>query len=154
LWKYNQINLPVIISTELGKNYSTEQIIKETIVASDGTNYFDLYTSFWMNPMNEDELGEFYQMLETYNNYAMYGWMAAYTFAEGLRNLEEDLSWNSYIKALEKQPIDIPLTGTVNFGSGQRFGVEVMSFLKFQVSDYFYWNQIDEYRNYEELLSK
>lgn len=58
-------------------------------------------------------------------SYALAGYVAAETFIAGLNNLgTETISWENYIKALEKGPIDIPLTPGVNFAEGNRLGID------------------------------
>ena len=49
------------------------------------------------------------------NAYAITGWIAALFFTEGLRNLPEgeELTWDSYMNALESQPLVNPLKSTM-----------------------------------------
>ena len=61
------------------------------------------------------------------NTDAESGWVAAHVFCEGLRRLEgEEVTWTSFMAALEEAPIDIPFGGTVDFSNGQRMGVQEM----------------------------
>lgn len=68
------------------------------------------------------------------NSFAIAGYIAATVFVEGLKRVEandEDLTWASYIAAMEEGPIDIPMGGTVDFSDGKRWGIAAMSMLKY-----------------------
>ncbi|MBE0701473.1 MAG: ABC transporter substrate-binding protein, partial [Acholeplasmataceae bacterium] len=64
--------------------------------------------------------------------YAMAGYIAAQIFIEGLVRVDEDeLTWKTFITAMESEPIEIPMGGTVDFGGGKRWGVAAMSLLQY-----------------------
>jgi hypothetical protein len=69
------------------------------------------------------------------NSFAIAGYIAARTFIEGLERVgEERLTWESFIKAMESEPISIPMGGSVDFGGGKRWGIDSMSLLKYNPS--------------------
>lgn len=64
------------------------------------------------------------------NSFAMAGWISAHVFIEGLNRVakgEEELTFASYISAMESAPINIPMGGTVDFTDGKRWGIDSMS---------------------------
>ncbi|PKK93164.1 MAG: hypothetical protein CVV61_06050 [Tenericutes bacterium HGW-Tenericutes-6] len=68
------------------------------------------------------------------NSFAIAGYIAAKIFIEGLERVaanEEELTWNSYIRAMEEGPIDVPMGGSVDFSGGKRWGIASMSLLKY-----------------------
>jgi hypothetical protein len=68
------------------------------------------------------------------NSFAIAGYIAAKIFVEGLERVEaneEELTWNSYIRAMEEGPIDVPMGGSVDFSGGKRWGIASMSLLKY-----------------------
>ena len=70
----------------------------------------------------------------TASGFAMAGYIAASVFVEGLRRVEDNevtLTWASYIAAMEEDPIDIPMGGTVDFTGGKRWGIGAMAMLKY-----------------------
>lgn len=101
-------------------------------IASDIAGKFDVYASSW-KIRDEDHADDLEQFLEwmpaeyAENTDAESGWVAAHVFCEGLRRLEgEEVTWTSFMAALEEAPIDIPFGGTVDFSNGQRMGVQEM----------------------------
>ena len=65
------------------------------------------------------------------NAYAMAGYIAAAIFVEGIERVGEDaLTWESYIKAMEEEPIEVPMGGTVDFSNGKRWGIASMALLQ------------------------
>jgi len=72
------------------------------------------------------------------NSYAMAGYIAAQLFIEGLQRVEAagvDLTWASYIAAMENGVIDIPMGGAIDFSDGNRVGVDQLSLLKYVYGD-------------------
>ncbi|MDY0100836.1 MAG: ABC transporter substrate-binding protein [Bacilli bacterium] len=61
------------------------------------------------------------------NSYAIAGYVAAKVFLEGLKRVKEkdvDLVWKTYIEAMEKDPISLPMGGEIDFANGRRYGAE------------------------------
>lgn len=66
------------------------------------------------------------------NSFAIAGYIAATVFLEGLTRVGTgELTWKSYIAAMENGPISIPMGGTVDFSNGHRWGIAAMSLLKY-----------------------
>jgi branched-chain amino acid transport system substrate-binding protein len=69
------------------------------------------------------------------NSFAIAGYIAATVFIEGLTRVgANELTWKSYIAAMENGPISIPMGGTVDFSNGHRWGIAAMSLLKYGYS--------------------
>lgn len=102
------------------------------------------------------------------NSYAIAGYIAAKVFVEGLERVAangEELTWDTYIAAMEEGPIDIPMGGIVDFSGGKRWGIASMALLKYYVgdnpatediieTDYETFNQIIPIETIEEIEAK
>ncbi|TNF09379.1 MAG: hypothetical protein EP317_00915 [Bacillota bacterium] len=101
---------------------------------------FDIYANAWVDIAKNayGDLGEFNAIMAAAEvdvsvgiAYAIAGYIAAKVFVEGIERVGEDeLTWKSYIEAMEEGPIDIPMGGTVDFSEGKRWGIASMSLLK------------------------
>jgi branched-chain amino acid transport system substrate-binding protein len=117
------------------------------------TDYsYDMYANAWIDTVDPEGLSGFSQAYwdfvaimtaagydgqtegkpnYTANAFAMAGYIAASIFVEGLERVgEEELTWASYIEAMESEPISVPMGGFVDFGSGKRWGIASMALLK------------------------
>ncbi|MDR4968373.1 MAG: ABC transporter substrate-binding protein, partial [Acholeplasmataceae bacterium] len=82
------------------------------------------------------------------NSFAIAGYIAAKVFIQGLERVGDDtLTWESFIKAMESAPINIPMGGTVDFGGGKRHGIDAMSLLLFNTTT----NTFDKVREIETI---
>lgn len=109
---------------------------------SDELANFDVYASAWLDLFEADGVTttEEYDLYVTEitktdaaltgNPYAMAGWIAAAFFVEGLERVgTDDLTWDSYIDAMEETPVENPFGGTVDYADGRRAGTQSMSLL-------------------------
>ena len=123
----NQGNTKDVITTYVCASVAVADAVKDSIAGK-----FDLYSSSWKSRTGEyaADFELFKQWVDpTYvdNTDAESGWVAAHVFCEGLRRLEgKDVTWESYMKALEEAPIDIPFGGEISFANGARKGVSDM----------------------------
>ncbi|NLW53201.1 MAG: ABC transporter substrate-binding protein [Tissierellia bacterium] len=104
----------------------------------DAAANFDILGNGWVDFTQPTAVKE----LETYtkympqdlhaNAYAITGWIAGLFFTEGLRRIPEgtEITWNSYMDALESKPILNPFGGEIDFGNGLRQGTSVMNLSK------------------------
>ncbi|MFK5883162.1 MAG: ABC transporter substrate-binding protein [Candidatus Izemoplasma sp.] len=103
---------------------------------------FDIYASAWLSLFEEDGetfTAEYDLYIEEIskvdaalagNPYAMAGWIAAAFFVEGLERVGTDeLTWDSYIDAMESAPVANPFGGTVDYSNGRRTGTQSMALL-------------------------
>lgn len=104
--------------------------ISESVV-TDIQGKFDVYGLGWVAYDDQDTLALYQQWApEEYamNAYAQTGWIAAHFFCEGLRRLEgKEVTWESYMAALEEAPIQNPFGGVIDFADGKRLGTQEMN---------------------------
>jgi len=64
--------------------------------------------------------------------HAMAGYIAARTFIALLKKVTDfkALTWDSFLDLAEKEPIKLPLSGTLNFKDGKRHGITTLSLAK------------------------
>lgn len=111
---------------------------------------FDMYANAWLDivdPAGTNGLSAEYwtfandmiannQAAYAGNAYAMAGYIAAAIFVEGLERVGTDeLTWESYIKAMEEGAIEVPMGGTVDFSEGKRWGIASMALLKLEIKN-------------------
>ncbi|MDY0210023.1 MAG: ABC transporter substrate-binding protein [Acholeplasma sp.] len=66
----------------------------------------------------------------TANAFAMAGYVAAKVFLAGLENVEGELTFKSFIDAMESEAIQVPMGGEIDFSDGKRWGISSMSLSK------------------------
>ena len=103
---------------------------------------FDVYANAWLQVVDDDgnptpALNEYVEAVSRVdpalagNPFAQAGWIAASAFVQGLERVGTGpLTWEAFINAMEDEPIEIPLGGTVDFANGRRVGTQAMSLLK------------------------
>lgn len=111
---------------------------------------FDMYANAWLDIVDPAGQGGFSaaywafatdmtangQAAYAANAYAMAGYIAAAIFVEGIERVGTDeLTWESYIKAMEEGAIDVPMGGTVDFSDGKRWGIASMALLKLEIKN-------------------
>lgn len=103
-------------------------------VVNDISGKFDVYGLGWVAYDDPSALEQYQSYIsEEYamNAYAQTGWIAAHFFCEGLRRLEgEEVTWASYMAALEEAPIQNPFGGIIDFSDGKRLGTQEMNLSK------------------------
>lgn len=140
----------------------------ENLASEIDSGQFNVYASAWVDIFDEsgENFNEGYTTFtenvdEDYaaNSYAMAGWIAAHFFVTGLERVGEDtLNWDTYIEAMEEDPVDNPMGGPVDFSDGQRVGTRSMALLQATVTDYdtedeaFQWANYRPVENIEEIL--
>lgn len=129
-------------------------------VASDIEGKFDVYGNGWVSYEEEraDNLALYQQYIsEEYamNAYAQTGWIAAHFFTEGLKRLEgKEVTWETYMKALEEGPIQNPFGGEIDFSNGKRLGTQEMNLSKIASGEATGWELVDGLQSIESLLAK
>ena len=110
-------------------------------IAGEIEGKFDMYVSSWKirDEAHKDDVELFNKWVNkdhVDNADAESGWIAAHVFCEGLRRLKgQEVTWESYMKALESAPIDVPFGGTISFADGARTGVASMQLSKCNMAD-------------------
>lgn len=73
----------------------------------------------------------------SFNSYALAGYIAGTMFIEGLNRVEEsgkDLTWVNYIEAMESAPVDVPMGGAIDLANGSRLGIADLALNKFDTT--------------------
>ena len=123
----NQGNTKGVITTYVCASVAVADAVKDSIAGK-----FDLYSSSWKSRTGEyaadfELFKEWVDPTYVDNTDAESGWVAAHVFCEGLKRLVgKEVTWESYMKALEEAPIDIPFGGEISFANGARKGVSDM----------------------------
>lgn len=64
--------------------------------------------------------------------YAMSSFIALDVFMTGINRLaDKEITRENLLEAMESAPIDVPISGGVNYANGQRIGLDGMSFVKY-----------------------
>ena len=107
------------------------------LVAADIAGKFDVYGNGWVAYDDQAALDLYQEWVGKIdpaydmNAYAQTGWIAAHFFCEGLRRVEgKDLTWESYMTALESDVIQNPFGGKIDYADGNRAGTQEMNLSK------------------------
>lgn len=133
-------------------------------VVADIQGKFNLYGLGWVDYASEiaqKSLAEYQaNVSEEYamNAYAQTGWIAATFFVEGLRRLEgQEVTWESYMKALESAPIQNPFGGIIDYAGGARLGTQEMNLSRVVPKDdknVAGWEQVEPLQGVDALLNQ
>ncbi len=140
--------------------YVNADPIISSSIASDVEGKFDVYANYWVDISEGEEIEQYRTWIAkqsdedlSSNAYAMTGWIAASFFVENLKRLEgEDVTWESYIDAMESEPIQNPFGGKIDFSDGKRLGTQEMGLMKLDASTDFGWAAETKLLTMEEIL--
>ena len=65
-----------------------------------------------------------------------------------------DLTWETYMTALESKPVENPLGGVIDFSNGQRFGTQEMSLVKMNPDSEIGWDEFKPIQGINEIIKK
>jgi ABC-type branched-subunit amino acid transport system substrate-binding protein len=105
---------------------------------------FDVYGSAWIDIVDPEGTAGFAQSYWDFANlmiasgnaqyaanaFAMAGYVAANVFLSGLQRVEGELTFETFIQAMEAGPIDVPMGGEIDFSDGKRWGIASMALSK------------------------
>lgn len=165
-----QGTFPTVVK-ELAKQGNTLPVLTSYVSAdlktvenikTDVGDKFDVYANAWVDTSDAEALALFAQWVEaqkgdnTYNanSFAMAGWIAAHYFVEGLKNVEGDLTWDSYMNGLEKEPIKNPFGGYIDFSDGKRLGTQEMSLLIMNPTNPLGWDVLKPIQSIDEIIAE
>ena len=127
-------------------------------VASDVNGAFDVYANAWVN-MDSPAIKDYREWVAkissedlSSNAYAMTGWIAAHFFIEGLKRVDGDLTWDTFMDAMESEPIKNPFGGYIDFANGKRLGTQEMALLKMNAETAVGWEGFIGFKSIEEIL--
>jgi ABC-type branched-subunit amino acid transport system substrate-binding protein len=112
------------------------------LVKDDVGTKFPIYANAWVDVSDTNAVTLFAtEIVESSgvplyaaNAFSMAGWIAGHYFIEGLKNVDGDLTWTSYMDGIESEPIKNPFGGQIDYSNGKRLGTQEMSLLKMDVT--------------------
>jgi branched-chain amino acid transport system substrate-binding protein len=133
-------------------------VIAKGVVASI-KDKFNVYGNGWVSFEGEraKALAEFAKWTPEFkdNVYAMTGWIAAHFFTEGLKRVDGTITWEKYMDALEKTPINNPFGGEIDFKGGKRAGTQEMNLSKISHTNMDgLWEPVKPLASMNEILGK
>ena len=151
------------IAKELAKQGNTKPAITTYVnvdktmvdlVKADVADKFDIYGNSWVD-VTKPAMQEFANTVPqefAANAYAMTGWIAADFFVKGLEKVEGEITWENYIAAMEKEPIENPFGGMIDFANGKRLGTQEMSLAKMDLTSPTGWMPYVGFKNIDTIL--
>ncbi len=128
------------------------------LVAEDVNGQFDIYANAWVD-MTKPAIEDFRTWISevsnedlTNNAYAMTGWIAAHFFVEGLKRVDGELTWETYMDAMESAPIENPFGGSIDFSDGKRLGTQEMALLKMNAVEAAGWEGFIGFKGIDDIL--
>ncbi|MEW9123379.1 MAG: ABC transporter substrate-binding protein [Thermotaleaceae bacterium] len=129
-------------------------------VKADVAGKFDIYGNAWVD-MAKPAIEDYRNWIKSTssedlssNAYAMTGWIAAHFFVEGLKRVDGELTWESYMDALESAPIENPFGGLIDYSEGKRLGTQEMSLSKMNPSADSGWESYIGFKSIDQILGK
>ncbi len=151
------------IAKELAKQGNTKPAITTYVnvdktmvdlVKADVADKFEIYGNSWVD-VTKPAVQEYAKTVPqefAANAYAMTGWIAADFFVKGLERVEGEITWEKYIAAMEKEPIENPFGGMIDFADGKRLGTQEMSLAKMDLSSPTGWAPHIGFKNIDTIL--
>ncbi len=128
-------------------------------VAESMDGSFDVYANAWVD-MTRPAINDYREWVQkvsdedlTNNAYAMTGWIAAHFFVAGLERVEGDLTWDTFMDAMESEPIENPFGGFIDFSDGKRLGTQSMALLKMAPDQPSGWEGFIEFKDINDILN-
>lgn len=155
------------IAKELAKQGNTKPAITTYVnvdktmveaIKSDVADKYEVYGNAWVD-VTKPAMVDFQKWVKEVstedfsgNAYAMTGWIAADFFVTGVKNVDGELTWENYIAAMEKEPIENPFGGNIDFSGGKRLGTQEMSLAKMDLSSPTGWSPYIGFKNIDAIL--
>lgn len=130
------------------------------LVAEDVNGQFDVYANAWVD-MTKPAIEDYRTWVAKVSNedlsnnaYAMTGWIAAHFFVEGLKRVDGDLTWDTYMAAMEEAPITNPFGGSIDFSGGKRLGTQEMALLKMNPEEAAGWEGFIGFKGIDDIIGQ
>ena len=121
---------------------------------------FEVYASSWVNVF-VDELDSYQEWIArvsdedfSLNSFAITGWIAMHFFVEGLERAGADLTWESFIEAMESAPIQNPFGSAIDFANGNRVGTEELALVRMDHSHEMGWEAFLDFMGMDQILGQ
>ena len=129
-------------------------------IKADVADKFEIYGNAWVD-VTSPAMTDFQKWVKqassedfSANAYAMTGWIAADFFVRGLERVDGEITWENYIKAMEKEPIKNPFGGSIDFAEGKRLGTQEMSLAKMDLKSPTGWYSYVGFKSINDILGK
>ena len=122
----NQGNTAPTLTTYVNVDRTQVDLVADTVWGQ-----YDIFGSSWVD-MSVAELDEFQEWIAVVSDdeafltssFAITGWIAMHAFIQGLERVEGELTWDSFIHAMESAPIANPFGSAIDFSGGSRVGTQ------------------------------
>ena len=140
-------------------SYVNADILMSQMVASDVGDQFDVFASAWVE-MDNDNMALYREWVAqvssedlSNNSFAMTGWIAMHFFVEGLERAGVNLTWQSFIEAMESAPIQNPFGPAIDFANGNRVGTQDLALVRLNADAEAGWEGFLPFMSIEEILN-
>jgi len=131
----SNLNVPIFTSYVSADAIALASIADDYIGAG---ATFPIYSTAWLDAFAAEAFMEFVEGVTAFGNpelalsaFAMAGWIAGSTFVQGLRATPaDDITWESFIDAMENSPVNLPMAGMMDFSNGQRTGTQDLALVQ------------------------
>jgi branched-chain amino acid transport system substrate-binding protein len=155
----SQGNTKPAITTYVNASIEMTNNVKEEI----GTMY-SIYANSWVDVVsNQDSVTEYAEWIAkvdgnddySANAYAMTGWIAGHFFVEGLKAIPEgdEVTWESYMDAIESSPIKNPFGGLIDYSEGKRLGTQEMALSIMDPNNPIGWSGFQPMQSIDDILA-
>jgi ABC-type branched-subunit amino acid transport system substrate-binding protein len=144
-----------VLTTYVNADQRMTEAVKDAV-----NGQFEIYADAWVD-MTKPAIKDYREWVAkvsdedlSSNAYAMTGWIAAHFFVEGLKRVDGDLTWDSYMTAMESAPIENPFGGSIDFSNGQRLGTQEMSLSRMNPDADAGWEGYIGFKSISEMLGE
>jgi len=120
---------------------------------------FDIFGSSWVD-MTVPEIALYQEWIAQVSNedfstnaFAITGWIAMHTFAQGLERVDDgELTWESFIVAMEVAPVENPFGSAIDFSNGSRVGTQDLALAQMSIDEATGWVPYLPFMSMAEIL--
>jgi branched-chain amino acid transport system substrate-binding protein len=139
-------------------SYVNADVTITNLVWDDINNQYPVYASSWVD-MTRPEMEDFRHWVAqvsnedlSNNSFAMTGWIAMSMFVEGLERAGRDLTWASFINAMESAPVQNPFGPAIDFANGSRVGTNDLALIRMNGNEAAGWEGFLPFMGIQEIL--
>jgi ABC-type branched-subunit amino acid transport system substrate-binding protein len=142
--------------------YVNASVEMTNAVKDDVDDQYKIYADAWVDVSDSDAVTKYTTWIGkvdgdadySANAYAMTGWIAGDFFVEGLKAIPEDkdVTWDTYMDAIESKPIKNPFGGYIDYSDGKRLGTQEMSLSVLDPSNPIGWAPEQPMQSIDDIL--
>ena len=152
----NQGNTAPTLTTYVNVDRTQVDLVADTVWGQ-----YDIFGSSWVN-MQAAELDEFQEWIAVVSDdeafltssFAVTGWIAMHAFVQGLERVEGELTWASFIDAMESAPVANPFGSAIDFANGSRVGTQDLALWRLDPNEAEGWSSYLPFMSMEEILAR